>query len=441
MGSLLVMKHGMQRLASSGHPTHSQTSKENDMTDRTRRPIALASMALLGALSLQGAAQAQTALPVAKATVKPAADSFYTSPTDSYLASVAPGTIVRYRPLPASSLWADVKEGWQIMYRSTNSKDEPVAMVTTFLVPKTVSTTGKKLVSYQSFYDSLTLNCSPSGLTLNGKLFDKTFYKSALTKGYFVTLADYEGLDSQWIAARNTGHGVLDSIRAVQNFSKSGLNASTPVGLFGYSGGGFATMWAAELAPGYAPELKIVGAAGGGLPVNPINVAKKVDGTLFAGAYVGAVVGLSRAYPELDVNQYANDAGKAMIVDAGTRCLGGTASGNPELLTKYAYKKGTAYLKDPNFLDLPEMQAVNAENTMGTNIPKVPLYIWQGTVDELMPIADADNLVKTYCAAGAKVQYDRLSGVGHVLGAPKLSNGLTYIIDRFNGKAAPTNCK
>jgi hypothetical protein len=153
------------------------------------------------------------------------------------------------------------------------------------------------------------------------------------------------------------------------------------------------------------------------------------------------VVGLSRAYPELDVDQYASDAGKAMIVDAGTRCLGGTASGNPELLTKYAYKKGTAYLKDPNFLDLPEMQAVNADNTMGKNIPKMPLYIWEGTVDELMPIADADNLVATYCAGGAKVQYTRLSGTGHVLGAPKLSDGLAFLIDRFNGKAATSTCK
>jgi hypothetical protein len=407
----------------------------------TRRLAAIAGAAVMATLTLAQVAQAQTALPVADATVKPVADSFYTPPAASYLASVAPGTVVRYRALPASSLWADVKEGWQIMYRSTNSKDQPVAMVTTLLVPKTVSTTGKKLISYQSFYDSLTLNCSPSGLTLNGKLFDKTFYKSALTKGYYVTLSDYEGLESQWIAAKNTGHGVLDSIRAVQGFSKSGLNASTPVGLFGYSGGGFASMWAAELAESYAPELKIVGAAGGGLPVNPINVAKKVDGTLFAGAYFGAVVGLSRAYPELDVNKYASDAGKAMIVDAGTRCLGGTASGNPELLTKYAYKKGTAYLQDPNFLDLPEMQAVNADNTMGNSIPKMPLYIWEGTADELMPIADADNLVATYCAGGAKVQYTRLSGTGHVLGAPKLSDGLAFLIDRFNGKAATSTCK
>jgi predicted esterase len=71
----------------------------------------------------------------------------------------------------------------------------------------------------------------------------------------------------------------------------------------------------------------------------------------------------------------------------------------------------------------------------------MPLYIWEGTVDELMPIADADNLVATYCAGGAKVQYTRLSGTGHVLGAPKLSDGLAFLIDRFNGKAATSTCK
>jgi pimeloyl-ACP methyl ester carboxylesterase len=410
------------------------------MTKLTRLAV-LAGMACLSTLSIHEAVQAQEAFPVANAKVVPMKDSFYTPPADEVLDAAAPGTVLRYRALPASAVAAEVKEGWQIMYRSTNSKDQAVAMVTTLLVPKTVSTSGKKLVSYQSFYDSLTLNCSPSGLTLSGKLFDKTFYKNALTSGYYVTLADYEGLESQWIAAANTGHGVLDSIRAVQNFSKSGLDASTPVGMYGYSGGGFATMWAAELAESYAPELNILGAAAGGLPVNPINVAKKVDGKLFAGAYLGAVVGLSRAYPEIDIDQYANAAGKAMVADAGTRCLGGTASGQPELLTKYAFKKGATYLKDPNFLDLPEMQAIGAENTMGQNMPKMPVFIWQGTADELMPITDADNLIQSYCAGGVKVQYKRMTGTDHVLGALQLSAGLTYLKDRFAGKAASTTCK
>jgi hypothetical protein len=28
-----------------------------------------------------------------------------------------------------------------------------------------------------------------------------------------------------------------------------------------------------------------------------------------------------------------------------------------------------------------------------------------------------------------------------LLGAPKLSDGLSFLVDRFNGKAAPSNCK
>ncbi len=408
------------------------------MTLKTTRLCTALLAAAMATLSLS--VQAETELPTADRAVKPANDSFYTPPSTSELAAAQPGAVLRYRALPAASLWADVKAGWQIMYRSTGQKGQPVAMVTTYLAPKTEAAVGKRLLSYQAFYDSLTLNCSPSGLTLNGKLFDKTFYKSALTKGYHVVLSDYEGLESQWIAALNTGHGVLDGIRAVLNFSKGDLPADTPVALLGYSGGGFASMWGAELHERYAPELNIVGVAAGGLPVNPINVAKKVDGTLFAGAYIGAVVGLSRAYPEVEISKYANDAGVKALADAGTRCLGGTANGNPELLTAYAFKKGSAYYKDPNFLDLPEMQAINAENTMGKNAPKMPVYIWSETRDQLMPIADADALAKTYCANGVKLQYRRIA-TDHVLGATQLgSSGMSYVVDRFNGKAAPTNC-
>lgn len=399
-----------------------------------------ASLTCLTALSAFQTAQAQQVFPVADAKVKPSADSFYTPPADSALAAVQPGAVLRYRPLPASALWADVKEGWQLMYRSSGQKGQPVAMVTTFFVPKTVSATGKKLVSYQAFYDSLTLNCSPSGSLLRNVLFDKTFFKAALTKGYYTVVSDYEGLDSQWIAALNTGHGVLDSIRAVENFSAD-LDARTPVGLYGFSGGGFASMWGAELAEQYAPELNIVGVAAGGLPANPINVAKKVDGTFFAGAYIGAVVGLSRAYPEVDVAKYANAAGVAALKDAGTRCLGGTVSGNPELLTAFAFKKGSAYYQNPNFLDLPEMQAINKENTMGQFPPKMPVYIWAGTTDELMPMADSEAVVSSYCAAGTTVQFKKLVGIDHVVGATYLGGGLNYLIDRFNGKAAPNTCK
>ncbi|MGC4062537.1 MAG: lipase family protein [Aquabacterium sp.] len=412
------------------------------MSQSIPRFFAAVGLAALGGMSLlSSSAWAQQALPAANPKIAPVNDTFYTSPSDGELAAAAPGAVLRYRALPGNALPSNVKEGWQLMYRTANGKDQPVAMITTLFIPDNAPATGRKLLSYQAFYDSLTLNCSPSGEATADKLVEKAFFSSALSKGILVAVSDYEGLASQWIAAKNSAHGVLDGIRAVENFSKSGLNASTPVGMMGYSGGGFATTWAAELAPSYAPELNIIGAAAGGLPVNPTNVAKKVDGTFFAGAYFGALVGLSRAYPEIDIEQYATPAGLVAFKDLGTRCLGGTLSGNPELLTPYAFKKGTTYFKDPNFLDLPEMQVISKENTLGQYVPKIPMLIFEGTVDELMPLDDVDNLVKYYCAGHATVQYNHLLGAGHLIGGASLINGLSYVMDRFNGKPAPSNCK
>ncbi len=87
------------------------------------------------------------------------------------------------------------------------------------------------------------------------------------------------------------------------------------------------------------------------------------------------------------------------------------------------------------------MQAINKENTMGQFPPKMPVYIWQGTTDELMPMADTELVVSTYCAAGTTVQFKKLVGIDHVVGATYLGGGLAYLVDRFNGKAAPNTCK
>lgn len=410
------------------------------MQTKTPASVLAVLCGLTGAVGVTGTAHGQQIYPMASTAVQPVNDSFYVAPSSTVLAGVQAGTVLRYRPIPNTTYAARVSEAYQLMYRSTDGHGTPVAAVTTVLIPKTAPATGRKLLSYQAMYDSLQLNCTPSGLTVSGKLFEKGYVNTALDQGVLVVMSDYEGLQSQWMAGLNTAHGVLDGIRAAQRFSQSGLNVGTPVALMGYSGGGHATAWANEVAQAYAPELNIVGAAMGGLPVKPLNVARKVDGTLFAGVYFGAVLGLSRANPQIDVHDYATPAGLAMLKDMGTRCLLGTLEGQPEMLTPYVFKKGSQYLKDPNFLDLPEMQAIGAENNLGSRPPKAPMYIFEGMLDEVMPLADVDQLVKTYCAQGQKVQYRRVPLGDHVTLALSPGASMRYVLDRLDGKPAPDTC-
>jgi pimeloyl-ACP methyl ester carboxylesterase len=403
----------------------------------------LASLAVLTGMSMMSAfssASAQTAYLPASASTTPAKDAFYTSPSAAVLESKSPGDVLRYRTIPLGSYKSFTSAGYQLMYRTTNNDGAPSASITTVLIPSSAPASGgRKLMSYQSMYDSLTLTCTPSYLTVQGKLFEESYLNSVLKAGVVVVLSDYEGLQSHWIAGKNTAHGVLDGIRAAINFNKTGLSSDTPVGLMGFSGGGHATAWAAEMAAEYAPELNIVGAAMGGVPANLGNVARKVDGGLFSSVYFGAIVGLSRAYPAIDADTYATPAGKTMIKDMGNRCLLGMFQGQADMLIKYAFNKSTKFLKDANFLDLPAIAPIIAENNLGSRMPSMPVFVYQGTADEIMPIADVDALVKTYCSAGVSVQYKRTSG-DHLLMAVSPAPMRDFVMDRLNGKVAPNNC-
>jgi Secretory lipase len=379
------------------------------------------------------------AYPTASAFVQPSADPFYSPPAANVLAAVMPGTVLRYRALPRSAVWSNVSAGWQLMYRSNDAHMRAVAMVTTLFVPQKPMPSGVRLLSYQSFYDSLTLNCSPSGIATSGKLIEGMFFSSALSMGYHVVMSDYEGLDSQWLVGPNTAHGVLDGIRAATRFSLGGLRPDTPVGLMGYSGGGHASVWGAEAAPTYAPELNIVGAAAGGVAVNPKRVILYNDGGSYAAVSVGMMVGLMRAYPDFDVKSHATDAGLAALNDVSQRCIGGPLSGNPTMLTRYAGKSLGTYFRSLDFLDSASFWSIDQAGTLGQQRPVAPMRIWHATRDEALPIADVDALVRNYCRLGAAVEYVRLNTT-HVPSAFSMTSGLRYLDERMSGKAPPSTC-
>jgi hypothetical protein len=64
------------------------------------------------------------------------------------------------------------------------------------------------------------------------------------------------------------GRAVLDALRAATRVPGAGLQPSAPMAIEGYSQGGGAADWAAQLHPTYAPELHLAGVAGGGTPAN-----------------------------------------------------------------------------------------------------------------------------------------------------------------------------
>jgi len=414
--------------------------------DIARSSLLLASLVLLCACGSSGGGDSDAAagdvLPQpyeapAAPYAEPKDDAFYQPPPQALLDHVAPGTVLRYRPITPVAYRAlpVAAQGWQLMFRSSDTHGRPVASVTTVLVPDNAPASGRVLLSYQTAYDALTNRCAPSYRIIRGEENEHAAFLLGLLRGWVVVTGDYEGLEAQWAAGINSGQGVLDGIRAALQFEPAGLAPDTPVGLWGYSGGGYATLWAGELHQSYAPELNFKGLAAGGAPADIGHTATSLDGGPFAGVYFGGVVGMSRAYPEFDFDSYLNEAGKAMVADIGSKCV------NDFLVGAYSFHRMSEYINVPDLLELPEAQQVLAQNRLGQYTPDAPLYYYHAVLDYLNPSADADALMAKYCTAGVVVNYEKVIAGEHI--TPVATSALTavsYLADRFAGLPAPGNC-
>jgi hypothetical protein len=239
--------------------------------------------------------------------IPPSDDPFYVPPTG--FESAKPGDILRSRPVPSAlSLFQviplNLKGAWQLLYRTTDSLGNPVATVTTVMVPKNADP--KKLLSYQVAEDSGgEINCAPSYTLQTGSNttyagtggIEAALIAASLNQGWIVNSPDWEGPKSTFVAGLQAGYATLDGIRAaLASGSTTGVSSSAKVQMWGYSGGALASEWAAELQASYAPEIAFVGMAIGGVTPNVKNVFNTINKGLFAGLSAAGFLGLGNAY-------------------------------------------------------------------------------------------------------------------------------------------------
>ena len=373
---------------------------------------------------------------------EPAEDAFHAQPDAAELQATPPGTVMRYRPItPEAYYFFGVNaRAWQVVYRSNDTNGQPQASVATLLVPDDPA---PRLLSYQVAYDALTRRCAPSYEILSGSMVEHMLMDKALRRGWIVVLPDYEGPHTQFLAGRNSGQGVLDGIRAARTFLPAAwVDDDTPVALWGYSGGAFASLWAAEIAADYAPEIPIVGVAAGGPPADLASSAEHIDGGLFAGLYFAAVVGLSRAYDTIDTQALLNADGREMFDDVSDSCVGQELAWVKDpLLSGYAFDDMRDYTTVDNLLTVPAIQQVIAENRLGQRGFDAPLYYYHAFFDELTPRADARDLARRYCELGVAVDFRYALGEHISAALTRASSAVRYLDARFAGKTPASDCE
>ncbi|WP_394828146.1 lipase family protein [Pendulispora albinea] len=398
---------------------------------------------LAGAAPTTGSSGAGSVSAAAPGVVPPSQDPFYDVPSD--VARYAPGAVIQSREIVPK--WAlgtlPAVHAWQVLYRTNDGEDAPTATVATIVIPNEPwrGPGTRPLVSYQSAEDSVGIDCAPSYSWRNGifaglgePLADPLAVAPALLAGWAVVVPDYEGPKGMFGVGRMAGHGVLDGIRAALSFAPDGLNEGTKVATLGYSGGGLATGWAAELQGSYAPELNYVGSATGGTPAKLLDVVKWLTGPgrYAAGLGAGGIIGILKQYPEL--KRFLNDKGRAMFQKYENACALQLVAGLP-------FADIQQYTSSPDLFAEPDVVAAAERQSMGRQAPKAPMANYHGIIDEVVPFAQSKRTVKEWCAGGATIKVDWPLLAEHGLGVvPWYLDGYQFLHGRFAGKTPVNDC-
>ena len=230
------------------------------------------------------------------------------------------------------------------------------------------------------------------------------------------------------------GSALMDTVRAAQRLPDAGLSKDAPVVFRGYSQGGGAAMWAGQLQPSYAPELKLAGVVGGGVPADLALVALGLEGKKPFGFLLDALIGLDNAYPELQLDSYLNDEGRAAV--AGMEQNDCTL----ELLLNYQGKKvGDYFTRNP--LGTAPWAARVTENRLGGMPIKVPVLQYHSDADEIVAFGQAKTLRGQYCAQGVPLTWKVWNGLSHITVVYRgNAEAMAFIADRLAGRPATPNC-
>ncbi|MBS9534303.1 lipase [Mycobacterium sp. M1] len=370
----------------------------------------------------------------------PANDPFYEPPAGFQHA--LPGTVLRSRDVELAFLGLIPQRlhATQLLYRSSDRYGLPQAAVTTVLVPAESNATGARpIVSYQCAIDGVDARAFPSYALrrragLNGSFTQLEFVLIAalLEQGWAVSVPDHEGRHGHWGAPYEPGYVVLDGIRAAQASDRLDVAFDAPVGMWGYSGGGLATAWAAEVSADYAPELNIAGTALGS-PVGDLgNTLRRLDGSFWSGLPAMMIAALTHSYPDLDqvVQEHATADGRALMNSLESMTTG-TA------VLKMHHRTLNDYIDRPldELIATAAVQHVFDDTRLGSTAPSCPVLLFQATHDQVISVDDIDALADAYAAGGTRLTYHRDQISEHILLHP-LSTPmvLEWLRDRFAGR-------
>jgi acetyl esterase/lipase len=361
--------------------------------------------------------------------------SFYRATTQELAGP--PGSLIRSEPMMFAPAGA---QAYRVLYRSVGMQGEPIAVSGVIVVPPgPAPASGRPIVAWAHPTTGVVPHCAPS---LAIFVFQQMAgLRRLVEQGAVVAATDYPGLGTAgphpYLVGDSEARAVIDSVRAAR--SLPGVGDGNSFAVWGHSQGGQASLYTGLIAQTYAPELRLVGISAAAPATSLVTLMgddfKSTGGknltamTLWSwsrvyGAPIDNVV-LPKAMPTVD--RLSNECIESIF----------------DILERRQTEKPLEqqFLSVPNIATVQPWRSLAMRNTPGTLSPQIPLFLAQGTTDNIVRPEVTRGYMQRQCKAGGKVTMMWVPGVGHgVVARDSADAAVAWMMDRFAGRPAPSDC-
>ena len=376
--------------------------------------------------------------------IGPPGGAFYVPP--STLPGTHHGDAIWSRQLTGSAVLPSAARNDLVLYRTSTPDGRVVTVSGMVAVPKgTVPAGGWPVISWAHGTTGDGPLCTPS---LDGPGEPEHSYLAPIDpvldgfvkRGYAVVQTDYEGEGTPgvqpYLDGTSEAHDVIDMVRAARQVEPA---LSTRWVAVGHSQGGQAALFAASLAPSWAPELQNLGAVAMA-PASDLSgliayVSKQTAPTPAFALVALFVAGSAELDPAVRPEAIFNTRGLAMLAQLRQLCFDGGLDGP----ASFGGVAPTRVFRSDAELGPLLRDAANDEP--GSLVYNAPLLLLQGTADATVAPSLTDALFTQLCNGGATVRYEKYAGRSHdALIAASARDAQSWIAARFAAAAAPTTC-
>jgi acetyl esterase/lipase len=349
----------------------------------------------------------------------------------------SPGTLIRSEPMMFAPAGA---QAYRVLYRSVGLHGEPIAVSGIIIVPRgPVPAGGRPIVAWAHPTTGVVPHCAPSLAIFAFQ--QMAGLRQLIEQGAVVTATDYPGLGTPgphpYLVGDSEARAVIDSVRVARNMPNAGDGNSFAV--WGHSQGGQASLYTGLIAKTYAPELNLVGVAAAA-PATSLVTLMGDDFKTTGGKNLTAMTlwSWARVY-DAPIEQVVLPEALPTVDRLADECI--------ESIFDILARRRTEKPLEQNFLSVPNIATVEpwrsiaARNTPGVLPTRIPLFLAQGTTDDLVRPEVTRAYMQRQCDAGSKVTMMWVPGVGHGLVAAKSADAAVgWMMNRFAGQPASSDC-